>query len=282
VNRLVAVKVRVMDELGTSLTLDKPDSWPSMARPKAAVLGVEITPLDLNRTVSLLIEMVRTRTQGYYCVANVHTTTLAVRDDRFRKALDGAAAVVADGMPVVWRVRAAGYPQAGRVYGADLVEAMCAAGIDQGLRHGFFGGLAGVAEAMVCRLKERHPWLEIAGVWDPGLIKEGQESPPDLLDTINEARCDILWVGLGAPKQEIWMAQHRPQLRVPVIVGVGQAFDIIAGRTARAPDWMGRHGLEWLYRLAHDPRRLWKRYFVYNTLFLWYVFRERLGFMHQS
>jgi N-acetylglucosaminyldiphosphoundecaprenol N-acetyl-beta-D-mannosaminyltransferase len=98
-----------------------------------------------------------------------------------------------------------------------------------------------------------------------------------LIETINSAGCDILWVGLGAPKQEIWVAQHRQQLTAPALVAVGQAFDIIAGRTARAPDWMGSHGLEWLYRLVCDPRRLWKRYLGYNTLFLWYLFLERIG-----
>lgn len=247
-------------------------------KPPVPVLGGRIAPLDLDETVSLLLKMVRLKRQSYVCIANVHTTTLALRDNQLKNALDGAALVVADGMPLVWRVRAAGYPEMGRVYGADLIEAMCRSGIDSGLRHGFFGGFEGVAEAMVCRLKERHPLLQIAGVWDPGLIKEGQKSPSELLKTINESQCNILWVGLGAPKQEIWMAQHRSHLQVPVIVGVGQAFDIIAGRTVRAPSWMGAHGLEWIYRLAHEPRRLWKRYLIYNSLFLWYLLLERLGY----
>lgn len=247
-----------------------PSPWP-------AVLGSRIAPLDLDGTVNMLLEMVRRGSAGYLCVANVHTTTLAARDERFRRVLNEAAAVVADGMPVVWRVRAAGYPQAGRVYGADLVEAACAAGIASGVRHGFFGGLEGAGEAMAGRLKERYPALEIAGIWEPGVIQLGQASPPALLDAINQARCDILWVGIGAPKQEIWMAQHRAQLRAPAMAGVGQAFDILAGRTVRAPGWMGANGLEWLYRLASEPRRLGKRYLVYNSLFLWYLAREILG-----
>jgi N-acetylglucosaminyldiphosphoundecaprenol N-acetyl-beta-D-mannosaminyltransferase len=267
-----------MDELVTSFTEDRAALSLSATNAKARVLGIEITPLDLDGTVRLIVEMVQSRVRGYVCVANVHTTTLAVCDDRFRRALNGAVAVVADGMPVVWRVRAAGYPHAGRVYGADLVESMCVSGISSGIRHGFFGGLDGAAEAMVARLKERHPSLQIAGIWDPGVIKEGENSPPELLEIINQARCDILWVGIGAPKQEIWMAQHRAALHPRVIVGVGQAFDIIAGRTTRAPAWMGSHGLEWLYRLVHEPRRLWKRYLVYNSLFLWYLILERLGY----
>jgi N-acetylglucosaminyldiphosphoundecaprenol N-acetyl-beta-D-mannosaminyltransferase len=151
------------------------------------------------------------------------------------------------------------------------------AGVGAGLRHGFFGGLDGVAETMAARLKQRHPALEIAGTWSPGMMRPGETSPAHLIEAINASRCDVLWVGLGAPKQEIWMAQHRGHLRVPVMVGVGQAFDIVAGRATRAPHWMASRGLEWLYRVAHDPRRLWKRYFVYNSLFLWHILRESMG-----
>ena len=254
------------------------DSSPTKASPRIRVLGGRIVPLDLDGTVSLILEMVRCRTRAYMCVANVHTTTLAVHDEKFRKALNGAAAVVADGMPVVWRVRAAGYPQAGRVYGADLIEATCSAGAEVKLRHGFFGGLDGVAEAMVSCLKERFPSMQIAGIWNPGTIRQGEASPRHLLDSINNSECDILWIGIGAPKQEIWMAQHRPHLHAPVLVGVGQAFDILGGRTIRAPAWMAAHGLEWLYRLIHEPRRLWKRYLCYNSLFLWYLFLECIGY----
>ena len=245
---------------------------------KVQVLGGLITPLDLSATVKLLVDMVRCKTLGYVCIANVHTTMLALRDQQFRQALDGAAAVVADGVPVLWRVRAAGHLTIGRVHGADLVEATCRAGIDQGLRHGFFGGADGVAEDMVSNLRQRYPALQIAGAWNPGEIQRGQRSPAFLIDAINGSRCDILWVGLGAPKQEIWMAQHRPQLQVPAVAAVGQAFDIIAGRTSRAPDWMGRHGLEWLYRLARNPRRLSQRYLIYNSLFLWYLLLENFGY----
>jgi N-acetylglucosaminyldiphosphoundecaprenol N-acetyl-beta-D-mannosaminyltransferase len=246
--------------------------------PKVPVLGALITPLDLARTVGALMDMVRSRTKAYICVANVHTTTLAVRDTRFRRALRGAAVVVADGMPVVWRVRAAGYADVGRVYGADLIESTCAAGLARGLRHGFFGGWNGAAEIMVSRLKQRYPTLSVAGVWEPGVVAQGEQVPAALLKAVNDSQCDVLWVGLGAPKQEIWMAQHRPFLQAPAIVGVGQAFDILAGRTFRAPAWMGAHGLEWICRLVHEPRRLWKRYLVYNSLFLWYLLLECLRY----
>jgi N-acetylglucosaminyldiphosphoundecaprenol N-acetyl-beta-D-mannosaminyltransferase len=219
--------------------------------------------------------MVRHGTLGYVCIANAHTTTLALRDDDFREALNGATAVVADGVPVLWWVRAVGQSQVGRVYGADLLEATCVAGIGEGLRHGFLGGLEGVAEAMVDRLRERYCSIQIAGVWNPGTIRPGEKSPPQLLAEINASKCDFLWVGLGAPKQELWMAQHRLDLQTPVMAGVGQAFDIIAGRTRRPPAWMGSHGLEWIYRLVHEPRRLWKRYLVYNSLFLWHILLER-------
>ena len=246
-------------------------------KPPVPVLGGRIAPLDLDETVSLLLEMGRLKRQSYVCIANVHTTTMALRDNQLKNALDGAALVVADGMPVVWRVRAAGYPEVGRVYGADLVEATCAAGVGAGVRHGFFGGFDGVAETMATCLKQRYPEMEVAGAWNPGMIQQGEISPARLIDAINSSGCNLLWIGLGAPKQEIWMAQHRRHLRAPVLVGVGQAFDILAGCTTRAPDWMASRGIEWLYRLAQDPRRLWKRYFVYNSLFLWYLLLEHLG-----
>jgi N-acetylglucosaminyldiphosphoundecaprenol N-acetyl-beta-D-mannosaminyltransferase len=250
----------------------------SVSTASVMVLGASITPLDLNGSTSLILDMVRRGTKGYLCIANTHTATLALRDGAFSKALNGALAVVADGVPVLWRVRAAGHPCIGRVHGADLIETTCAAGMREGLRHGFLGGLDGVAEAMVSRLKQRYDSVQIAGVWNPGIIPAGEKSPAKLLEEINAARCDVLWVGLGAPKQELWMAQHRSDLQAPVIAGVGQAFDIIAGRTRRPPAWMGSHGLEWLYRVVHEPRRLWKRYAIYNSLFLWYLLRERLDF----
>jgi N-acetylglucosaminyldiphosphoundecaprenol N-acetyl-beta-D-mannosaminyltransferase len=246
--------------------------------PKVSVLGGRITPLNLSGTVSLLLEMVRHKKLGYVCIANTHTTTLALRDEQFKQAIDGATAVVADGVPVLWQVRAAGHSEIGRVHGVDLVEATCKAGLEHGLRHGFFGGWNSVAEEMIFRLRRRYPTLEVAGIWNPGVIRVGQAAPEHLIDAINASRCDVLWIGLGAPKQEIWMEQQRPQLNVPALVAVGQAFDIIAGRNSRAPDWMGRHGLEWLYRLSNDPVRLWRRYLVYNSLFLWYLLRERTGY----
>jgi N-acetylglucosaminyldiphosphoundecaprenol N-acetyl-beta-D-mannosaminyltransferase len=263
-----------MDELGTSIPAQESGLSASFANPTANVLGTEVTALDLNGTVRLLIKLVQSKRRSYVCVANVHTTTLALRDQRFRRALHGATAVVADGIPVLWRVRAAGYPHAGRVYGADLVESTCMAGSGAGLRHGFFGGLEGVADAMVIRLGERYPAFKVGGVWNPGAIQNGEVSPTRLLEAINKSDCDILWVGLGAPKQELWMAQHRRYLHAPVLVGVGQAFDILSGRTIRPPVWMSSHGLEWLYRLVHEPRRLWKRYLVYNSLFIWYLLLE--------
>ncbi len=268
-----------MKKSGRSINEILSDSRSSskMALYRVPVLGGRLTPLDLDGTVDVLLAMVRSGVAGYLCVANVHTTTLAVRDARFRDALNGATAVVADGMPVVWRVRAAGHPQAGRVYGSDLLDATCSAGVREGIRHGFLGGLDEAAEAMKSGLKKRFPAIQLAGAWNPGLIYQGEAASPLLLQAINDAAPDILWVGLGAPKQEIWMAQHRPLLQVPVLVGVGQAFDILAGRTIRPPTWMGHYGLEWLYRLAHEPRRLWKRYLVYNSLFLWYLFQERIA-----
>lgn len=261
----------------TSVVLDETGSSPGQVKCNVQVVGTGFAPLNLDGTVEWVLNMVQSRSRGYACIANAHTTAMAARDEELREALRGAAVVVADGMPVVWRVRAAGYPEAGRVYGADLVKALCAAGLRSGIRHGFFGGADGAGEGIVSHLKIKFPSLRIAGAWNPGTIHSGEASGPGMINAINQSGCHILWVGLGAPKQEIWMSQHRSRLSAPVLIGVGQAFDLLAGRTIEPPAWIGQHGLEWLYRLVHEPRRLWKRYLYYNSFFLWYIFRESIS-----
>ena len=243
------------------------------------ILETRLTPLDLDATVALALKLVAQATASYLCIANAYTATLTVRDEHFRKASNGAAAVVADGMPLIWWLRAAGYSQVGRVYGADLVAAVCAAGRSQGIRHGFLGGFSGVPDRMIANLHQAFPGLQVAGSWDPGVIAPGAMTPLSELNAINQAAPDILWVGLGAPKQELWMAQHRPHLKAPLLIGVGQAFDLLAGQHTRSPGWMSTCGLEWLYRLCQEPKRLWKRYTIYNGLFLWYLVQDLI--MHQ-
>jgi N-acetylglucosaminyldiphosphoundecaprenol N-acetyl-beta-D-mannosaminyltransferase len=191
--------------------------------------------------------------------------------------LDSADLCVPDGMPLVWIGRSRGYPLKRRVYGPDLLLEFCRETNTKGYRHFFYGGGPDVPEALAAKLKAQFPLLEVAGVYSPPFRPLTPEEDARAVELINRSAADVLWVGLGCPKQEYWMYEHRDQLRVPVLVGVGQAFDVHAGRLRQAPVWMREHGLEWLFRLMSEPRRLWKRYLIYNSQFIFSELLELLG-----
>ena len=170
-----------------------------------------------------------------------------------------------------------GYSLKQRVYGPDLLLDFCRETNEKAYRHFFYGGAPGVPEALAAKLKCQFPLLEVAGTYSPPVRPLTPEEDAGIVDMINRAKADVLWVGLGCPKQECWMYEHREQLRVPVLVGVGQAFDLHAGRLKQAPAWMRGHGLEWLYRLLAEPRRLWRRYLIYNSEFVFSALLEFLG-----
>ena len=184
---------------------------------------------------------------------------------RFRALRDvhnAADMVTPDGMPLVWLGRLFGHRHVTRVYGPDLLLELCAATAIPGLRHFFYGGGEGVAEILTSRLRERFPALVVAGTCTPPYRPLSAAERATIIETIEASRPDIVWVGLGAPKQERWMAEFAPNLRIPVLIGVGAAFDFHAGVKPQAPRWMQRSGLEWLFRLATEPRRLWRRYLL--------------------
>jgi N-acetylglucosaminyldiphosphoundecaprenol N-acetyl-beta-D-mannosaminyltransferase len=164
-----------------------------------------------------------------------------------------------------------------RVYGPDLLLDFCRETSTKAYRHFFYGGASGVPEALAAKLKCQFPILEVAGTYSPPFRPLTPEEDASIVDMINRAEADVLWVGLGCPKQECWMYEHREKLRVPVLVGVGQAFDLHAGRLKQAPAWMRGHGLEWLFRLLAEPRRLWRRYLIYNSEFVFSALLEFLG-----
>ncbi len=182
-----------------------------------------------------------------------------------------------DGMPLVWLSRLHGRRHVSRVYGPDLLIAVCQESIRAGYRHFFYGGAEGVPEALAAALLRRFPGLVVAGTYSPPFRPLTPEEDEQIVAMIDRARPDIVWVGLGAPKQEYWMAEHVGRLEAPVMVGVGAAFDFHSGRKKQAPRWMQRSGLEWLFRLLTEPRRLWRRYLINNPLFLWLVALQLLG-----
>jgi N-acetylglucosaminyldiphosphoundecaprenol N-acetyl-beta-D-mannosaminyltransferase len=212
---------------------------------------------------------------AYVVTPNAHHVVLLQRDARLREIYEHAFLVVADGVPLLWAARLLGMHLPGRVNGTDLFEALCARAASEGLRVFLLGGRAGAADAAAAHLTARHPSLNICGTHCPPMNfeKDATESG-QVLAAIGDARPHILFVGLGAPKQEYWMYSTCEQLGVPVSLGIGVSFEFVGGIVPRAPLWMQRAGLEWLYRLVAEPGRLWKRYVIGNAFFCALVARQ--------
>lgn len=242
------------------------------------VLGVGISILNLRTALDAIAEAVRDRHKGYICVTGVHGVMEAQADDRFRQILNQAFLCTPDGMPMVWVGRLRGHRAMRRVYGPDLMLDVCAWSEGSGCRHFFYGGAPGVAEELRDRLKGRFPRLQIVGCYTPPFRPLSAEEERELQEMVRTAEPDILWVGLSTPKQEKFMAEFSPRLDATLMIGVGAAFDFHSGRVKQAPRWMQRSGLEWFYRLCAEPRRLAKRYFKNNPLFMAKIAAQLCGF----
>jgi N-acetylglucosaminyldiphosphoundecaprenol N-acetyl-beta-D-mannosaminyltransferase len=231
------------------------------------ILGMRVHATSYSETAEAVLEMASTRAGGMVCVATVHMVMEAFDDPEFRRLVNSAERVTPDGMPLVWALRAFGVPGASRVYGPSLTPEICAHAEQRGLPVGFYGGSPEVIEVLQTRLLERFPRLQVPFAHSPPFRPLTPREDRDLADAIAASGVRILFVGLGCPKQERWMAAHRATLSC-AMVGVGAAFDFLAGAKAQAPLWLQDAGLEWLFRLAHEPRRLWRRYLVGNGRFL--------------
>lgn len=232
-----------------------------------ALLGVGLTVTDYDGELDAIEESIAGRRPSYFCHAAVAAVMNARRDPSVAAALAGATMSVPDGMPLVWALRALGEPIADRVYGPDLMLMACER--LGGARHFFYGGHdADATAALIAGLRRRFPALSVAGGWSPPHRPLHAEEEAEAAAMIDESGADIVWVGIGSPKQELWMARMRPRLAAPALVGVGAAFDFHAGRVPQAPAWMQSRGLEWLYRLSREPRRLAPRYARDNPAFV--------------
>jgi N-acetylglucosaminyldiphosphoundecaprenol N-acetyl-beta-D-mannosaminyltransferase len=209
-------------------------------------------------------------------VTGVHGVMEAVRNETIRAAHNRAGLVVPDGMPLVWLLRLAGYHGADRVYGPDLMLALLARSEVAGYRHYLYGSTSENLLRLEAALGQRCPRAAIAGRYAPPIRAAGAAEEPSVIGTINDSGADILWVGLSTPKQELWMDNHRACLTVPVVIGVGAAFDFHSGRLRQAPRFLQRAGLEWAFRLAMEPRRLALRYLRNNPAFLWLLLLQKL------
>jgi N-acetylglucosaminyldiphosphoundecaprenol N-acetyl-beta-D-mannosaminyltransferase len=247
--------------------------------PTYDVLGTRVHSVQIPDVVARMERWIaQHEATKFIALCNVHMIMESRKDDRLRSALAASALTVPDGKPLIWVGRNKGFALTRRVYGPDLFHDFIAATHRKGYRHFFYGGHAGVPESMIGKLQQRYPGLQVAGYYSPPFRQLTAEEDHAAVSMINETHADVLWVGLGCPKQEVWMHQHRDQLNVPVVLGVGQAFNIVAGTLPQAPSWMREHGLEWLFRLVREPRRLWKRYLVYNTGFVMHIVLEAAGF----
>jgi N-acetylglucosaminyldiphosphoundecaprenol N-acetyl-beta-D-mannosaminyltransferase len=250
------------------------------AAPAEWLLGVPVRPLSMRGTLDLAEGLVRERRHGTLCFTNVHVVMESRRDPAVRAALRAATAVLPDGMPLVWFLRWRGHKGQERVYGPDFTAAMLARAAGRRLRVFLYGGRPDTLRELARRLPRRFRGLTMAGTLAPPYrVRPDRAAEREDVSRINRARPDIVFVGLGAPKQELWMRRNRAALRAPVLAGVGAAFDFLAGTKPQAPRWMMRFGLEWVFRLVTEPRRLWGRYLVHNPRFVLLAVLQELGLL---
>ncbi len=232
------------------------------------VLGVRISVIDQQRAREILFDAVRGGRRGYVAVTGVHGVMEAQDDEEFRAILNSALLTTPDGMPMVWMGKLQGERSIARVYGPDLMLNLCDHSRAENFSHFFYGGAPGVADDLAQKLSERFPGLNIAGTFTPPFRPLNETELADLQQQVRAARPDFFWIGLSTPKQERFMAVHLQLLpETKIMIGAGAAFDLLTGRIRQAPPWMQRSGLEWLYRLIQEPRRLSRRYLINNPRF---------------
>lgn len=231
------------------------------------ILKTNINVTNMSDTIKYIGEHLDDLRGKYICVSNVHTTVMSYENEEYRKIQNSAAMALPDGAPLSSYSRRKGYKQAQRVTGPDLMLELFAISKEKGYRHYFYGATEETLQSMREVLERDYPGIEIAGMYAPPFRALTPQEDAQIVAKINESRPDFIWIGLGAPKQEEWMYQHMGQLQ-GVLIGVGAGFDYLAGYIKRAPRWMQRMSLEWLYRLLQDPKRLWRRYFTSNVKFI--------------
>ena len=239
------------------------------------VLGVRVDATSYHDTARQIVGWVHSRRGRYVCVANVHMTMEGWDDPAFRRMVNEADLVTPDGMPLVWALRRLGVADATRVYGPTLTLHVCELAAREGVAVGFYGGRPAAIERLVPNLLARYPDLQVAYAESPPFHTLTAEEDEQMVERIRASGAGVLFVGLGCPKQERWMAEHRDRLPL-VQIGVGAAFDFHAGLVRQAPPALQRAGLEWAFRLAMEPRRLAWRYLRHNPRFVWHLVRQLL------
>lgn len=244
---------------------------------KNSILGFNVRAIQIPGTIKLIRKWIRRGYKGrHIVVANTHVLAQGVQDPLFRKMLHDSDAIIPDGMPLIWILRFKGWLLRHRVSGPDLMDILFKEDVRQGwkLRHYFYGGSKLALRLMMKKLRKKYPSLILCGSYSPPFRQLTPEEDRRAIRKINQTKPDIVWVGLGSPKQELWIYHHKKVVKASVFLGVGQAFDLAAGRALRAPLWMRENGFEWLYRLIYNPRRLWKRYLIDGGYFVILAFLD--------
>jgi N-acetylglucosaminyldiphosphoundecaprenol N-acetyl-beta-D-mannosaminyltransferase len=244
------------------------------AVPRVDVLGVHVSAIDMAQAVAEVARWIDDGERHYVCVTGVHGVMESQRDPNLAHIHNTSGLTTPDGMPMVWAGHRAGARHMTRVYGPDLMLELCAMAAERGWSSYFYGGRESVAELLAERLATRFPGLKVVGTWSPPFRPLTPEEDAEVVERINEARPDLVWVGLSTPKQERWMAAHVGRLNAAALLGVGAAFDIHAGLLPQAPPLLQRSGLEWSYRLLREPKRLWRRYLQSNPRFVAAIVRR--------
>lgn len=241
----------------------------SLVHSHANVLGVKISAINMRLAVDLVEHSIAIGNRGYVCVTGVHGVMEAQRDPRLRHALNEAFINTPDGMPMSWIGHLQGFREMDRVFGPEFMTAICQLSVERNYRNFLYGGKPGVAEELRQVLLNKFPGLQIVGTYTPPFRDLAAEEENRLITQVQESRPHIIWVGLSTPKQERFMAQYIDKLQVPLLVGVGAAFDYHTGRIRDCAPWIKRAGLQWLHRLMQDPGRLWRRYLHNNPAFIY-------------
>jgi N-acetylglucosaminyldiphosphoundecaprenol N-acetyl-beta-D-mannosaminyltransferase len=243
-----------------------------LSLPCADILGVKVSAVDLNSAIHLSDRWIKSaRGYSYICATGVHGVMEAHADIELRRALNSALINVPDGMPMSWVGHLQGFPNMDRVFGPDFMMAMCRLSAERGYRNFLYGGKPGVAPFLSETLQRKIPGLQVVGTYTPPFRSLTVNEENEVLAQLRESRPHILWVGLSTPKQERFMAQYVHFFQVPLMVGVGAAFDFHTGAIRDCSLWVKRAGLQWLHRLIQDPKHLWKRYLRNNPAFLWHI-----------
>lgn len=239
------------------------------------VLGVNINVTNMKDTVKIITENLEDIKGNYICVSNVHTTVMSYEDKNYRDIQNSGFMALPDGKPLSIVSKKRGFKEAERVTGPDLMEEIFKISEEKGYRHYFYGSTQETLDILKKKLLDKYPNMRIVGMYSPPFRRLTKDEDREIIESINSSNTDFIWVGLGAPKQEIWMSKHKESIN-GLMLGVGAGFDYHAGNISRAPKWMQNMSLEWLYRLSQDPKRLIKRYVETNMKFIKCIFIEKV------